>query len=220
MRQLVNISDLRSFVTFTRIAAARAANLINYSDMARDTGVSPTTAKAWMSILEASHVAFLLTPYAQNLAKQSIKAPKLYFRDTGLLLALLQIRTLDEFNRSVIVGALFENFVVSQLISYVQLHQLGDCYFLRHKHGLEIDLVSIRADVVTLIECKLTETPNVILPQAILEQVFPKKTLRFLVACRLQQDRPVSIGKTTLFNPLRHSLHSVFKVDSEDSERV
>ncbi|MCD8518365.1 MAG: DUF4143 domain-containing protein, partial [Flavobacterium sp.] len=92
VRQLVNVTSLRDFERFIRICATRAGNLVNLSGLALEIGIAATTAKQWLTALEASNIVHLLPPYFRNHGKRLLKTPKLYFRDTGLLCFLLGIR--------------------------------------------------------------------------------------------------------------------------------
>ena len=95
-----------------RLCAARTGQLVSYTALATDLGVSPNTVKSWLSVLEASKIVVLLEPYFENLGKRIVKTPKLYFLDTGLCSYLLGARTPDDLLRSPMLGALFETHVL------------------------------------------------------------------------------------------------------------
>src|SRR5208337_2492517 len=115
VRSLANVGSLRDFERFLRACALRSANLLNKADLARDVGIAPSTANHWLSVLEASGQVVLLEPWFSNRTKSIVKSPKLYLADTGLLCALLNIRSEDALRQSPAVGAIWETFVFAQL---------------------------------------------------------------------------------------------------------
>ena len=115
VRQVLAVGDLRDFDRLLRAAALRAGQLLSYSDLARDVGIAPNTAKRWVSVLEASQQVFLLEPYHRQQRKRLIKSPKLYFADTGLLTALMGFRRAADLTGHALWGAVWENFVISEL---------------------------------------------------------------------------------------------------------
>ena len=142
VRQVLAISDVTAFQRFLKLCAARVGNLVNYSDLARDCDISPNTAKAWLSILETSFIVKLLSPYYKNFNKRVIKSPKLYFYDSALVCALLNIRTVEELSLHPIRGALFESFAISEMFKYnFNNNEVPAIYFWRDTQGHEIDAV-------------------------------------------------------------------------------
>jgi hypothetical protein len=142
VRALRNVGDLSSFTRFLRLCAGRAAELLSLSSLAGDCGVSVGTAKAWLSVLEASFVIFLLPPHHESFNKRLIKAPKLHFVDVGLLAFLLGIRSPAELEIHARRGNLFECFVAAELLK--AKHHAGaggELYFWRDKSGHELDLL-------------------------------------------------------------------------------
>ncbi|MFZ1012653.1 MAG: ATP-binding protein, partial [Terracidiphilus sp.] len=115
VRSLANVGSLRDFERFLRACALRSANLLNKADLARDVGIAPSTANLWLSTLEASGQIVLLEPWFSNKTKSPVKSPKLYVADTGLLCALLNIRSEEALLRSPTAGAVWETFVFAQL---------------------------------------------------------------------------------------------------------
>src|SRR5207249_9829763 len=99
VRSLANVGSLRDFERFLRACALRSANLLNKADLARDVGIAPSTANQWLSVLEASGQVVLLEPWFSNRTKSIVKSPKLYLADTGVLCALLNIRTADDLRQ-------------------------------------------------------------------------------------------------------------------------
>jgi predicted AAA+ superfamily ATPase len=142
VRQILNISDISSFQRFLKLCAARTGQLINYAELARDADVSPHTAKAWLSVLEASYVIKLLYPYFKNFNKRIIKSPKLYFYDTGLVCSLLGIKTAQELFIHPLRGPLFESMIISELFKYqFNTGATPSLYFWRDIQGHEIDCI-------------------------------------------------------------------------------
>lgn len=142
VRRLVNVRDLGQFQTFVKMCAARSGQLLNLASLGADCGVSAVTAKQWLSVLETSYIITLLRPHHSNYGKRLVKAPKLYFLDSGLAAWLMGIRDADSLETHAARGALFETWVVSEL--YKQQLNRGlapDFYFWRDNTGNEIDLI-------------------------------------------------------------------------------
>ncbi|MDE0318966.1 MAG: ATP-binding protein [Acidimicrobiaceae bacterium] len=161
VRTLRNVGDLAAFGRFVQLCAGRTAQLANLSALAGDCGISQPTAKAWLSILEASFVVFLLPPLHSNLRKRLVKMPKLHFYDTGVVCHLLGIRTPDELHSHPLRGAIFETWVASE-ITKQRLHR-GETRGLSHyrdRGGTEVDLVVEDSERLTLIEAKAGATPS------------------------------------------------------------
>lgn len=163
VRLLQNIQDLSQFVRFLKLCAGRTGQLLNLSSLANDVGVSVNTAKAWVSVLEASYVIFLLRPHHVNFNKRIVKMPKLYFYDTGLACSLLDLQSAEQLKSHYLLGGLFETFVLSELIKY-RLHRglRNNCYFWRDHKGKEIDCLMDHGSHLTPVEIKAagTYTPN------------------------------------------------------------
>ncbi len=160
VRQLVNVENLRTFRKFLQLCAARIGQLLNISDLAMHCGINQKTAERWLSILEASYILYLLTPYHENFNKRAIKAPKLFFYDTGLACSLLGVKTVEEVFLSPWKGHLFESLIISDF--YKQFYNNGtqpSLYFWRDKNGyIEVDCIVARANELFPIEIKSTET--------------------------------------------------------------
>src|SRR5262249_43426247 len=112
VRALTQIGELRDFSRFIYLLAANTTQLLNLSNYAKDIGVAVSTIKRWLSVLEASYIVFLLSPYFNNHGKRMIKSPKVYFYDTGLVAYLTRIYTQDLYENGPMTGALFENYVI------------------------------------------------------------------------------------------------------------
>jgi predicted AAA+ superfamily ATPase len=118
VRQIVQVKNLRDFDRFLRLVAVRTAQMLSLHSLASDVGVSPTTIKSWLSVLEASHIVYMLEPYYQNLGKRLVKTPKLYFLDTGLACFLTGLRTVEDIERSTLLGPLYETLALGQMVRW------------------------------------------------------------------------------------------------------
>jgi predicted AAA+ superfamily ATPase len=160
VRTILGVRSLRDFDRFMRLCAARTGQLVSYTALATDLGVSPNTVKSWLSVLETSKIVVLLEPYFENLGKRIVKTPKLYFLDTGLCSFLLGARTADDLARSPMLGALFETHVLGQVVRhFANQGRRREIYFYRDHHGHEVDFLIPAAGRFELIECKWAESP-------------------------------------------------------------
>ena len=142
VRQVLNVKDVTTFQRFLRLCAGRSGQLLNLSALAGEAGISHSTARAWLSVLESSDLVFLLPPYHRNFGKRLVKTPKLYFLDTGLACWLLGIRSSDVLALHPSRGALFETWIVAEFVKDRFNRGLpADLYFWRDNNGLEADLV-------------------------------------------------------------------------------
>lgn len=159
VRQLLAIKQLMQFERFIRLIASRIGQLVNYSNLAADVGVSSTTIKEWVGVLEATYILTRLEPYFENFGKRMIKAPKLYFTDTGLVCYLLGIDTTAQLVKDPLYGNIFENWVVMELIK-TRYNQAADprLYFYRDSGGKEVDLLFQSGSKLIPIEIKSTKT--------------------------------------------------------------
>ena len=155
---LEGVRNLGAFATFTRLLAALTGQLINYSGLARDIGVSVNTIREWTTILERSFHIYLLHPYYRSLNKRLVKTPKIYFLDSGLQAYLTGWSDPEQALRGPLAGQLFENWVVSNLVrSYRQRGRRENLYFWRTRTGQELDLWSESTGIITAAEVKLSE---------------------------------------------------------------
>lgn len=142
VRNLANIGNLETFTRFLGLCAGRAGQLLNSSSLGSDTGVDHTTARRWLSILQASYVVDLVKPHFQNFSKRLVKSPKIFFLDTGLMCHLLNIRKAEDLHIHPLRGAIFENFVYSELKKLYTNHgPHNPLYFWRDTHGREVDFL-------------------------------------------------------------------------------
>ena len=142
LRQLITIKDLNLFQRFIKLCAGRVGQLLNVNSLGNDAGVSHTTAKNWLSILEASYILFFLQPYHRNVSKRLVKSPKLYFYDVGLAAFLLGIENAKQLSRDPLRGSLFENLVIAEALKYrFNQGKRSNLYFYRDNKGNEVDLI-------------------------------------------------------------------------------
>lgn len=160
VRALTNVGSLRDFERFLRACAFRSANLLNKADLARDVGIAPSTANQWLSILEASGQVVLLEPWFSNRTKSIVKSPKLYLADTGLLCALLNIRSEEDLRQSPAVGAVWETFVFAQLRERERRVGRKSSLFFWRDRTREVDFVVDVGGRMELFEAKWTELPD------------------------------------------------------------
>jgi len=159
VRMLLNVGDLVAFQTFLRLCAGRAGQLVNLSALGADTGVTHTTARAWLSVLEASYVVWRLPPFHANLGKRLVKTPKLHFLDSGLVCYLLGIRSPDQLRDHPLRGAIFETWVASEVLK-ARLHRglQPSLSFFRDRKGTEVDLLVELGRSILAVETKSGRT--------------------------------------------------------------
>ena len=159
VRLIKNIGDINAFIQFTRLCAGRIGQLLNLTGLANDAGISPNTAKAWLSILESSYILYRLQPYHSNFNKRLVKSPKLYFYDTGVACSLLGLHDENQVNLHYLKGALFENLIITEFIKR-NFHRGENYqpYFWQDSHGKEIDCLLIAGEKITPVEIKSSKT--------------------------------------------------------------
>ena len=161
LRDLARVGDEMIFLRFLRAVAARTGQLLNLSDMARDADITPTTAKNWLSILQASGIVYLLEPYHSNVTKRLVKAPKVYFLDTGLCAYLTEWSSPETLEAGAMSGAILETFIVCEIIkSYWHCGKRAPLYYYRDKDKKEIDLLILHDGVFYPLEFKKTASPK------------------------------------------------------------
>ncbi len=159
VRDIVNVGDIEAFGRFVRLCAGRNGQLLNLSSMANDCGITHTTARRWLSVLEASFLIFLLRPHHRNFNKRLTKSPKLYFFDSGLLCYLLRIQSSDELHSHASRGSVFESFVLSELFkNYLHRAEEARLYFWRDSGGHEVDVLIDQGRKLVPIEIKSAQT--------------------------------------------------------------
>lgn len=159
VRSLLNVKDLSSFQKFVKLCAGRVGQLLNLSSLGNEAGVSHTTAKEWLSLLEASYIVFLLQPHHKNYNKRITKSSKLYFYDVGLAAYLLGIETAKQMQRDPLRGHLFENLVVIEFLKrqYEEASR-ANLSFFRDSNKNEVDLIMPSGRSLWAIEIKSGQT--------------------------------------------------------------
>jgi uncharacterized protein len=159
IRMLLNVRNIRVFEHFLLLCASRSGQLLDYSDLSNALGISVSTVKEWISILETSGVIFILSPFFENYSKRIVKTPKLYFIDTGLLCYLLSIQTLEHLKTHPLVGQIFETFIIGECFKrFSNLGKRPPLYFWRDQAANEIDLLIYDGRKGYPIEIKLSQT--------------------------------------------------------------
>lgn len=163
-RDVADIADRLDkllFADFIRAAACRAGQMINAHDIAMDIGVSDDTAKRWLLILEKSNLIFFLRPYSNNLLKRTVKTPKMYFFDTGLVAFLTKYSSPEILSSGAINGAILENYVVAEIIkTYINAGVEASLWYFRDKSAREIDIVMESDGMLSPIEIKRSVNPG------------------------------------------------------------
>ena len=161
VRDLLRVGDLRDFDRFLRACAARTAQMLNMSELARDVGVAVSTVKQWLSVLEASCQVLLLEPYYRNVGKRLVKTPKLYFLNTGLVCFLTGWRTVQTAASGAMAGALFETHAVGEVLkSWRNEGRRAPIYYWRTKDKGEVDLLFDLDGRLYPAEIKLAASPS------------------------------------------------------------
>ncbi len=168
VRSLRQVGDLISFQSFLRALAARSGQLLSLTGLARDLGVAVNTAKAWLSVLEATFQVIVLRPYFANVGKRMVKTPKVYFTDTGTLCYLAGLKDPDHAAAGPLGGAIFETGVLLEIVkAFVNRGEEPQIYFWRTSAGVEVDLVVATGGRLIPIEVKLSATPRPAMANAI-----------------------------------------------------
>jgi predicted AAA+ superfamily ATPase len=161
IRQLTQVADEQQFLRFLQVVAARTATNVNYDTLAQETGISAPTAKKWLSLLVTSGIVVLIQPYFSNALKRIIKAPRLYFMDTGLCAHLLRIPSAESLEASSFDGPFFETWVMSELYkNYINGGVEPPLYFYRDQNKREIDCIVAEFGVLHPLEIKKASTPR------------------------------------------------------------
>ncbi len=159
VRLIKNISNLDDFMRFLKLCAANLGQLLNYTSLANDCGVSVNTAKTWISILESSYITFTLEPYPMSFNKRVVKMPKLYFYDTGLASSLLGIENKYQVSTHYSKGLLFENLIISDLIkTRNNSAKNSNIFFWRDSKGNEINCLIKKENELIPVDIKSGQT--------------------------------------------------------------
>lgn len=161
VRMISNVGDLATFQRFVELCAGRTAQLLNYSALADDCGITQPTAKAWLGVLEASFLVFRLPAFHANIRKRLVKMSKLHFYDTGLVCWLLGIRDPEQLHTHPLRGPIFETWVASEITKRrANQGETRGLSFYRDRNGAEVDLVVEHAPDLTLVEAKSAATAS------------------------------------------------------------
>ncbi|MDD5762493.1 MAG: ATP-binding protein [bacterium] len=161
LRSLRQVGDLTQFNVFLRALAARSAQLLNVTDLARDLGLAVNTVKAWISVLESTHQIFILRPYNRDVGKRLVKTPKVYFADVGTLCYLVGLKDAEHAMSGPMGVAIFETAVVNEVIRRLSGRgKLPQLYFWRTSTGVEVDLIVETAGRLLPIEIRMSATPD------------------------------------------------------------
>lgn len=161
VKDLTQVADSLAFMKFMQACAARTSHMVNYTELAKDVGISSPTAKHWLSILVSSGIIALVEPYYNNALKRIIKAPNLYFLDTGLCAYLTRWTSPETLEVSAMSGAFFETYVVSEVIkSYYNAGKRPPIYYYRDSDQREIDLIIERDQTLYPVEIKKSASPK------------------------------------------------------------
>jgi predicted AAA+ superfamily ATPase len=161
IRDLTQVANESAFLRFMTACAARTAQQLSYTELARDAGISAPTAKQWLSILITSGVVILVEPYFNNALKRIIKAPKLYFMDTGLCTYLTRWDSSKSLEASMMGGAIFETYAVSEIYkSYLNAGKRPPIYYYRDTDQNEIDIIIEANGILHPFEIKKSAAPG------------------------------------------------------------
>jgi predicted AAA+ superfamily ATPase len=161
IRDLAQVGDETAFLKFVKVVAARTATNLNYDALATETGISGPTAKAWLSLLVSSGLVTLIEPFYNNALKRVIKAPRMYFSDTGLCAHLMGWGSPQVLENSAMSGEFFETWVVMEIYkSFLNAGERPPLYFYRDSNRKEIDLIIYRDGAAYPIEIKKSTTPK------------------------------------------------------------
>jgi predicted AAA+ superfamily ATPase len=161
LRDLAQVGSEAGFLRFLKACAARTGQLLNLSELARDVDIAVNTAKSWLSILQASFQVYLLPPYHTNLTKRMVKAPKLYFLDTGLAAYLTEWSSPETLEAGAMAGAIFETHVLAEILkSWWHRMKTPRLYYFKDKDGKEIDFLFVQDRCFHPVEVKKSATPK------------------------------------------------------------
>lgn len=205
-------TDSLTFTKFLTAVAARSGEILNYANIASDVGVSEPTVKSWISILERTGIVYILQPYSASVLKRAIRAPKLYFRDTGLACYLTRWLTADALKNSAVAGNMFETFVVSEILkTYINEGQdyHFSIYYYRGKDKNpkgenEIDLVIEENGILYPVEIKMSANPRAEMGAAnpILDKIPEKKRGMGIILCLT--DKKLYLRENLLALPIEY----------------
>lgn len=201
VRSVLSVSSLRDFERFLRACALRSAQVLNKAELARDVGISPSTADKWLSVLAASDQVYLLEPWFSNRTKSLVKSPKLYLNDSGLLCFLLGVSSSVDLLASPFAGAVWETLVCGELRRQLRYGaRPGQLFYFRDR-SKEVDFVIHRGGRFELYEAKWTERPDASDSRAIQkvsDELGQRAIARSGVVCRVENPHPLASGAEAL----------------------
>lgn len=160
-RQIMNIKDLGQFRKFMSLCAGRVGQILNMNDIGNSLGIDNKTVKQWLGVLESCYIIYLLQPFHNNFNKRVIKAPKLYFYDTGIASFLLNIRNTNDLKNHFAKGALYENFIINELMKNCYNKRVQPVFhYFRDSNGNEVDLIIEQSSFTYAVEIKSAKTIN------------------------------------------------------------
>ncbi len=161
VKDLSQVGDELAFLNFISIVAARTATNVNYETLANEAAISSPTAKQWLSILVSSGLVALIPPFSNNALKRVIKAPRMYFLDTGLCSYITRWSSPEVIERGTMSGQFFETWIVSEIYkSFINNGKRPPLYFYRDSNKKEIDLIIYKNGIVNPIEIKKSALPQ------------------------------------------------------------
>lgn len=203
VRALINLRDLSQFQKFLTLLAGRVGQIVNFSSLSNDTGVSHTTIRNWLSVLKASNVIYELPPFFENISKRVIKSPKIYFSDTGLVAFLLGIHTKEQAAHDPLRGNLYENLIIGDIIKGAFNKGIKpELYFFRDSHGNEVDLLIRENGRLIPVEIKSAETFSIDFVKSVkrLEEFELKRVAKGVILYNGNQQ--FNIQGIRIFNPI------------------
>ena len=197
---LTQVADKAAFFMLMKAAALRTGEQLSYANIANDTGISPNTAKRWLSILETSGIITMLEPYFTNSTKRLVKSPKMHFMDTGLCAWLAGIRSPEELRTSQLAGHIVESWVYGQLLrGYANAGRTVNMSYFRDKAGHEVDILIEENGKIYPLEIKLSSTPMPAdLANAAHIPTGRKKLAPGMVLCNVREPVPLGLGDMAL----------------------
>ena len=162
MRNILNVTNLYTFIQFMTSLASRTGQVLNMNDIAKDVGINIGTVKKWLSVLETSNLIYFLQPFSLNVNKRIIKSPKVYFTDTGIVCYLCKWLTVDTLKNGAMAGQLFETYIVSEILkSYYNAGKKPNMFYFRNTDAQEVDLLFYENGKIYPIEIKATNKADV-----------------------------------------------------------
>lgn len=207
LRSQLQVGSLRDFERFLRVCALRTSQVLNKAELARDVGISPSTAGEWLSVLERSGIVALLEPWFSNTTKSLVKSPKLHFLDTGLCAFLMGMTTIDDLHDSPLTGALWESAVFGELKKQLSVGHGWQLYYWRDR-SKEADFLLHKAGRFRIADAKWAEHPSSAGKLEKVRSELPESTEATLI-CRTTAAYPVkenlqAIGLLDLAAVLNH----------------